>query len=113
MCRNSPGLTHAGGDPYESTIIFLARRNHIHDHCPIASRSDHLRLGSSCRRLDSTQMDKLGSFDCRWIPGVRRVTVSYQIETKLAANRKETPLNVIKDRGFLVIGFFPELHFSN
>src|SRR5215813_14463119 len=58
-----------------STIIFLARRNHIHHHCPIASRSDHLRLGSSCRRLDSTQMDKLGSFGRRWILGVRRVTV--------------------------------------
>jgi len=45
--------------------------------------------------------------------GYEGLRFSHQIETKLAANRKETPLNVIKDRGFLVIGFFPELHFSN
>src|SRR5215831_19506021 len=44
--------------------------------------------------------------------GYEGLRFSHQIETKLAANRKETPLNVIKDRGFLVIGFFPELHFS-
>src|SRR5215510_7555702 len=62
--------TYAGGDPYGSTIIFLARRSHIHHHRPIASASNHLRLGSSCRRLESTQMDKLGSFDRLWIPGV-------------------------------------------
>ena len=96
----------------------------INDHFPCSPESYSpslpycISFGSSTAgiqlsRLDSTQMDKLGSFGRRWILGVRRVTVSHQIETKLAANRKETPLNVIKDRGFLVIGFFPELHFSN
>ena len=36
-------------------------------------------------------MDKLGSFDRLWIPGVRRVTVSYQIETELAFALLVTP----------------------
>jgi hypothetical protein len=31
-CKNSGGPTYTGGDPYESTIIFLARWNHIHHH---------------------------------------------------------------------------------
>ena len=54
-------------------------------------------------------MDKLGSFGRRWILGVRRVTISYQIETELAGSRRNA-IERDQDRGFLVIDFFPEFH---